>query len=169
MVSLTRPRLADKPTAEVDTWIDAAPRTVWSLVSDIELMPKLSDELYAVEWLDPATGPEVGAAFRGYNRHGGAHWSTVSYIVGYQSNCVFAWAVGDLDNPGAIWRFRLNPDGGGTLLSQGVQIGTSLSGVSMAVQQRPDRERAIVASRLREFQHAMARNLAAIKAIAETH
>ena len=169
MVSPTRYRLADKPTAEMDTWIDADPPTVWTLVSDIELMPKLSDELYAVEWLDPATGPEVGASFRGYNRHGGAHWSTVSHIVGYQTNRVFAWAVGDLDNPGAIWSFSLNPDRGGSLLSQGVQIGTGLSGVSMAVQQRPDRERAIVASRLREFERAMARNLAAIKAIAETH
>ncbi|MBV9318779.1 MAG: SRPBCC family protein [Mycobacterium sp.] len=169
MRSLTRPRLADKPTAEVDTWIDAAPRTVWTLVSDIELMPKLSDELFAVEWLDPATGPEVGASFRGYNRHGSAHWSTVSYIVDYQINRVFAWAVGDPDDPGAIWRFSLKPDRGGTLLSQRVQIGPGQSGVSMAVQERPDREQAIVASRLREFKHGMAHNVAAIKAIAETH
>jgi uncharacterized membrane protein len=58
-------RYADKPTVEVQTWIDAPPSRVWQLVSNIELMPTMSNELQAVEWLDGATEPAVGARFVG--------------------------------------------------------------------------------------------------------
>ena len=54
-------RYADKPTVQVQTWIDASPQRVWELVSDIELMPTMSHELQAIEWLDGATEPAVGA------------------------------------------------------------------------------------------------------------
>lgn len=164
---MTRTRYADKPTTEASTWIDASPEVVWSLVADIELMPTLSDELRSVEWLEPATGPAVGAAFRGYNQHGDGQWSTVSYVVDYEPGQVFAWAVGNVEHPGAIWRFTLGPDGGGTRLTQWVQMGPGRSGVSMAIASRPDQESAIVAGRLRNFREGMTRNLAAIKFLAE--
>jgi hypothetical protein len=164
---VTRVRYADKPTTEVSTWIDAPPKVVWSLVSDIELMPELSDELRAVQWLQPATGPAVGAAFRGDNRQGGGEWSTVSYIVDYEPGRVFAWAVGSVDHPGAIWKFTLRPERGGTNVSQWVQMGPGRSGVSMAIAARPDQELDIVAGRLRNFNRGMVRNVAAIKSIAE--
>jgi hypothetical protein len=164
---MTRVRYADKPTTEVSTWINATPDVVWSLVADIELMPTLSDELRSVEWLQPATGPAVGAAFRGYNQQGTGQWSTVSYIVDYEPGEVFAWAVGNVDNPGAIWRFTLRPERGGTRLTQWVQMGPGRSGVSMAIASRPEQELAIVAGRLRNFNQGMAHNLAAIKALAE--
>ncbi|BCO46835.1 SRPBCC family protein [Mycobacterium intracellulare] len=168
MGGLTRLRLADKPTTEVHTWIDAAPKSVWRLVSDITLMPALSDELYAVEWVPPATGPGLGAAFRGCNRRGDTQWSTVSYIVDYKPVRVFAWAVNHLTKPGAIWRFTLQPDREGTVLNQWVQIGPGQSGVSTAIQAHPDSEQDILVSRLREFDQGMEHNLAVIKAIAET-
>lgn len=160
-------RLADKPTTEAHAWIEATPEAVWSLVGDIELMPTLSDELRSVEWVDPATGPAVGAAFRGRNRRGSGDWTTVSSIVAYEPGREFAWAVGDVDNPGAVWKFTLCPQRGGTLLSQWVQIGLGRSGVSMAIESHPAQEQAILAGRLGDFQQAMTRNLAAIKAMVE--
>jgi Polyketide cyclase / dehydrase and lipid transport len=165
----TRVRYADKPTTEVHTWIDASPELVWILVSDINLMPTLSDELCAVEWVQPATGPAVGSAFRGYSQQGTGQWSTVSTIVSYQPGREFAWAVGDVANPGAIWKFALRPERGGTELSQWVQMGPGRSGVSMAIASRPQLELAIVAGRLRNFARGMAHNLAAIKTMAEQH
>ncbi|OOK64593.1 polyketide cyclase / dehydrase and lipid transport family protein [Mycobacterium kansasii] len=42
---------------EASTWIDADPERVWSLVCDVELMPTLSNELQAVEWVDGPPGP----------------------------------------------------------------------------------------------------------------
>jgi hypothetical protein len=168
MAGLTRLRLADKPTTEVHTRIDAAPTAVWRLVSDIALMPRLSDELYAVEWIPPATGPGLGAAFRGHNRRGDIQWSTISYIVDYQPTTVFAWAVNHLTNPGAIWRFTLHPDQEGTLLTQWVQIGPGQSGVTTAIGAHPDSEQDVLASRLHEFGQGMEHNLAFIKVTAET-
>ena len=67
-VEWTGARYADKPTVEASTWIDADPARVWSLVSDIKLMPTLSNELQAVEWADGAEAPRVGARFIGHNR-----------------------------------------------------------------------------------------------------
>ena len=167
MTNLHRPRLVDKPSVEAHTWIDAPPELVWPLIADITVMPILSEELYAVEWLDPASEPRTGAAFRGHNRRGDTTWTTVSYLVDYQPNHAFAWAVNDLTCPGAIWRFDLTADRGGTTLTQSVQMGSGPSGISMAIERNPDRERAIVASRLRQFSHGMTHNLDAIKAIAE--
>ena len=65
----TGARYADKPTAEVRTWIDAPPRRVWEVVSDIQLMPAMSNELQSIEWLDGATEPAVGARFVGRSKH----------------------------------------------------------------------------------------------------
>jgi hypothetical protein len=49
-------------------------------------------------------------------------------VVEYKLGRVFAWAVEDLANPTAIWRFRLEPRDGGTELSQWVQMGSRVPG-----------------------------------------
>src|SRR5437764_14386338 len=35
----TGARYADKPTVQVETWVEASPAGVWELVADIEVMP----------------------------------------------------------------------------------------------------------------------------------
>ncbi len=78
----TGARYADKPTVEVHTWIAASPTEVWTLVSDIELMPRLSPELQSVEWLDDGGGPALGARFIGRSSHESlGEWATTSHIV----------------------------------------------------------------------------------------
>lgn len=73
----TGARYADKPTAEVHTWIAAAPAHVWALVSDIELMPRMSPELRSVQWLDGRSGPALGARFVGRSKHEAlGEWTT---------------------------------------------------------------------------------------------
>ncbi len=95
-VEWTGARYADKPTVEASTWVDAEPQRVWSLVSDIELMPALSNELQAVEWADGCSGPRLGARFVGHNEHDAiGQWSTTSHIVTCDGPREFAWAVGE--------------------------------------------------------------------------
>jgi Polyketide cyclase / dehydrase and lipid transport len=164
----TGARYADKPTVEVPIEIDAPPERVWVIVSDIAVMPGASPELQAVEWLDGWSGPGLGARFAGYNRHEArGEWSTVSMIVEYDPPRAFAWAVGDPEEPSAIWRFSLEPREGGTLLRQWVQMGPGRSGLSYAIDQMPDKEQKIVFVRLREFEASMGATLAAIKILAE--
>ena len=129
----TGARYADIPNVEVQTWIDAPPRRVWKLVSDIELMPTMSHELQAIEWLDGATEPAVGERFVGHSKHEAlGEWSTTSHVIECEPERVFAWAVEDPANPTAIWRFRLEPKDGGTELSQWMQMGPARSGLSFA-------------------------------------
>jgi len=165
----TGARYADTPTVQTRIWIDAPPGRVWPLVSDIGLMPGMSEELQSVQWLDGAEGPALGARFLGRSRHEAmGEWSTTSSVVEFEPERVFAWAVGDdPGNPGALWRFRLEPSGGGTELSEWMQLGPGRSGLSLAIDQMPDKEQKIVFVRLREFERSMTATLAHIKKLAE--
>jgi len=167
-VEWTGARYADKPTVEVAIKIDAPPERVWPIVSDIEAMPGASPELQAVEWLDGRSGPELGARFAGHNRHEAyGEWSTTSVIVEYDPPRVFAWSVGDPQQPSAVWRFSLEPRDGGTLLRQWMQMGPGRSGLSVAIDRMPDKEQKIVFVRLREFEANMEATLSAVKTLAE--
>ena len=164
----TGARYADKPNVQVQTWIDAPPPRVWALVSDVELMPTMSEELQSVEWLDGAAEAAVGARFVGRSKHealGG--WATTSQVIEYEPERVLAWAVEDPQSPTAIWRFRLEPKDGGTELSQWMQMGPARSGLSFAIDQMPDKEQKIVFVRMREFEQNMTATLAHIKKLAE--
>ena len=57
-------------TGEARVEIDAAPLTVYELISDITRMGDWSPECYRCEWLNGATAAEEGARFRGHNRLG---------------------------------------------------------------------------------------------------
>lgn len=168
-VEWTGARYADSPTVEASTWIDADPARVWSLVSDIKLMPTLSNELQSVEWADGGDGPRVRCArFVGHNEHQAfGRWSTTSQIVACDQHREFAWAVGEPDNPAATWRFRLTLRDGGTTLNYRMQMGPGRSGLSVAIEAMPDKEQKIVFVRLREFETAIDKTLSAIKRLAE--
>ena len=164
----TGARYADKPTVEVRTWIGASPARVWELVSDIGLMPAMSSELQLVAWLDGAAGPAAGARFAARNRHEAlGEWGSTSQVVEFEPGQVFGWAVGDPADPAALWRFRLEPRDGGTELSQWVQLGPGRSGLSLAIEQMPDKEQKIVFVRMREFERNMTFTLDRVKALAE--
>jgi uncharacterized protein YndB with AHSA1/START domain len=165
----TGARYADKPTVEVRTWIDAPPERVWALVSAVELMPSMSEELQAVEWLDGATEPAVGARFVGHSRHEAlGEWATISHVTECEPDRVLTWAVENPDHPTATWRFRLVPRDGGTELSQWMQIGPARSGLSLAIDRMPEKEQKIVFVRMREFERNMTATLDHIKKLAET-
>ena len=164
----TGARYADNPTVQVQTWIGASQRRVWELVSDIELMPTMSQELQSVEWLDGASEPAVGAKFIGRSKHESlGEWATTSHVIECEPERVFAWAVEDPANPTAIWRFRLEPENGGTELSEWMQMGPARSGLSFAIDRMPEKEQKIVFVRMREFEQNMAATLAHIKKLAE--
>ncbi|WP_367046541.1 SRPBCC family protein [Streptomyces sp. Je 1-332] len=165
----TGARYADEPTAEVRTRIAAPPEHVWELVSDIGLMPTLSTELRSVEWLDGASGPTPGARFVGRSEHASfGAWQTTSYVVECEAPRVFAWAVEDPERPSALWRFSLaGADGGGTELTQWMQMGPGRSGLSYAIDRMPEKEQKIVYVRMREFEANMTATLDAIKKLAE--
>ena len=162
-------RHEDRPSVEVELHVAAPPERIWPLVSDIAFVVDPSDELQAVEWEsgdDPE--PAVGRRFVGTNRnrHFG-EWQTMSTVTECDEPRTFAWAVGDLDEPNTVWRFTLRPDGDGTVVVHGMQLGYGDSGLHVAIRRMPDKEDRIVERRMQEFRTALVRNLEAVKQAVE--
>jgi carbon monoxide dehydrogenase subunit G len=155
---------------EVSAGVDIAapPDRVWSVVSDITVMPRLSAELVGVEWADGFTGPALGAKFLGRNRNGViGEWTTLSQIVTYDPPRAFGWAVGPPENAAATWMFELQPIASGTRLAYTARIGPGPSGVTMLIERNPQRARQIIDGRLAQLGSAVAQTLAGIRAIAQ--
>ena len=63
----------------VTVHMHAPPDEVWDLVSDVTRIGSYSPETFEAEWLEGATGPAVGAKFRGHvkrNGKGPTYWTT---------------------------------------------------------------------------------------------
>ena len=60
----------------VERTIAASPDALWKMVSDVTRMGEWSPENTGGTWTKGATGPEVGATFKGANQNGKKSWST---------------------------------------------------------------------------------------------
>jgi uncharacterized protein YndB with AHSA1/START domain len=161
-------RFAERPTVEVEVQVEAPPEQVWPVVADIATPTRFSSELQEAIWLDDFTGAAPGARFKGRNLHPArGEWETTSTIVVCEPARVFAWAVGDPERPSALWRFELEPSGGGTLLRQWAQMGPGPSGVTMLIEQMPDKEERIIERRLEEWRQNMVATVEGVKGLAE--
>jgi hypothetical protein len=52
---------------------------IWNLIADVRNTGRFSPEVFESEWLDGATGPALGARFRGHvrrNEIGPVYWTT---------------------------------------------------------------------------------------------
>src|SRR3989442_3728027 len=87
----------------------APPDRVWQLISDVTQIGRYSPETYEAEWVDGATGPAVGARFRGRNRKGRLKWSTKATVTATDPGREFGFETGD-----TRWRYQMQPSGGGT-------------------------------------------------------
>ncbi len=167
-------RYGEGPSVEVQTVVAAPPEAVWALVADPPLLPRFSDELREVSWLDQtvgpaAGGPAAGARFEGRNSHPkGGTWTTTSTVVVCDPPHRFEWAVGDPDGPSATWGFLLEPVAGGTRLTQWGRMGPGASGLTPAIEAMPDKELRIVERRLQEHEANMTRTVEGIRILAET-
>lgn len=95
--------------------VAAPPGVVYALVADVTRMGRWSPECYHCEWVDGATGPEVGARFRGHNRLGPARWRTTAVVTVAEPGREFAFAVlGADDREQTRWRYTFTPTESGT-------------------------------------------------------
>ena len=101
-------------TGEARIKIDAAPLTVYELVSDISHMGDWSPECYRCEWLHGATTAVAGAKFRGHNRLGKVRWQTDAIITVADPGREFAFTTLHKDGrEETLWRYQFNPVGAG--------------------------------------------------------
>lgn len=159
-------RFADRSEVEVSVDIAAPPSAVWDLVTDINLPARFQREFRRADWIDP--GPALGAAFRGHNARKDLEWETTSWVVSYEPERAFGWAVSDRDNPGATWTYRLDPVDAGTRLTFHRVLGPGPSGITRLIARYPDAEEAIIARRDAEHRAHMQAVVEGIKALAES-
>lgn len=101
--------------ASASLHIDAEPQHVWELVSDITKMGSYSPEVFEAEWLGGATGPAVGARYRGHvkrNERGPTYW-TECEVTECVPGEVFEFAVVFGDRKVNTWRYEFAPGANG--------------------------------------------------------
>lgn len=91
--------------------VEAPAQRVWELVSDLPSMGALSPENTGGRWRAGATGPAVGASFRGSNRNGWRRWSTSVTVTRCEPGRAFAFAVSSTGVPVSEWAYDITADG----------------------------------------------------------
>ena len=86
---------ASAPADQTSLRIAASPQRIYDLVTDVAGMGRLSPECTGGRWLDGATGPAVGARFKGSNKRGFVRWSTTNTVVAAEPGVVFSFETGD--------------------------------------------------------------------------
>lgn len=87
--------------------VAAAPEQVWDLISDLPGMGAYSPENTGGSWQKGATGPAVGAVFRGTNTQGRKSWSTRSVVTRCEPGAAFAFSVSGGGLAVADWSYAV--------------------------------------------------------------
>jgi uncharacterized protein YndB with AHSA1/START domain len=104
--------------SEATIHIDADPTAVYELVADVTRMGEWSPETVSAQWLDGASGPAVGAKFKGKNKRK-MSWSTTCTVIAADAGQEFAFDVGSGDTR---WRYRFESSDGGTEVTESCEI-----------------------------------------------
>ena len=106
-------------TASVSEPVAAPPGVVYDLISDVTRMRSWSPETRRCAWLGGATGPAVGARFKGTNTIGWRRWSTTCTVTAADPGSAFAFRVQYGPMVVAEWRYDIAPDGAaGSLVTE---------------------------------------------------
>jgi len=81
------------PPVSVVREIDSPADTVWAMVSDLARMGEWSPENQGGQWVNGATGPALGARFKGRNANGKKSWGTTVEVVEYDAPRMIAFAL----------------------------------------------------------------------------
>ncbi|MEY2421099.1 MAG: hypothetical protein QOI95_1166 [Acidimicrobiaceae bacterium] len=148
---------------EASVHIDAPPEKVYELVTDVRRMGEWSPECRQCEWLDGATGPAVGARFKGSNRNGLIRWSTKPHVLVADEGREFAFATDVRGKDLTKWSYRFEPDGDGTKVTESFEMLADQPGVVTFVEKTVMR----VKDRKADLENDMRATLTRIKAAVE--
>ncbi|HWM04559.1 MAG TPA: SRPBCC family protein [Actinophytocola sp.] len=108
-----------EPSISRSVDLAADPAEVWAIVTDLPRMGEFSPENIGGSWVGGATGPAVGAEFRGTNRNGAKQWWTKVRVVAYEPMRRFTF---DVRTPFGVrvsrWSYELVPTETGCRLTE---------------------------------------------------
>jgi hypothetical protein len=116
--------LGDSVTVQVN----ADPMTCWNIASDVTRIGELSPETFEAEWLDGATGPAVGAKFRGHvkrNQRGPTYWTTCR-VTQCEPGKVFEFVVVNAGRDVNTWGYSFEEVRGVTMATEYFRLAPSL-------------------------------------------
>lgn len=106
----------------------AAPaQQIWDLIADVRNTGRFSPETFEAQWLGGATGPAVGARFRGHVRRNGigpVYWTTCR-VTECEPAREFGFQVLVGDRPVNHWHYRLTPTADGTDVTESFRMAGS--------------------------------------------
>ncbi len=114
--------------ASVTVAMDAPAEKVWDLVADVRNTGKFSPETFEAEWLEGATGPALGAKFRGHvkrNEIGPIYWTTCR-VTACDPGREFGFEVLLGDRAVNNWHYRFTPVNGGTEVTESFRMNDGL-------------------------------------------
>ena len=97
---------------------------IWDLIADVRNTGRFSPETFEAEWLDGATGPAVGARFRGHvkrNEIGPVYWTTCR-VTACEQGREFGFDVLLGDQPTNHWHYQLTARGDGTDVTESFRL-----------------------------------------------
>lgn len=110
-------------TDTVDRHIEASPEALYELIADVTRTPEITPDIVKVEWLDGAAGPAVGARFKATNKQGrGPNWSNKPVITVLEPGREIAWERTEFAGGTVEWRYRFEPDGSGTRITESYRV-----------------------------------------------
>lgn len=102
----------------------ASPAAVWDLVSDVTRIGEFSPETFEAKWTRGASGPEVGAYFKGHVKRNGV--GPVYWTLCRVTECVpgeaFGFDVVMNDKPINTWTYRIAPAGDGCDVTESFEL-----------------------------------------------
>ncbi len=100
---------------------------IWNLIADVTKTGEFSPEVFESEWLDGATGPALGAKFRGHvrrNEIGPVYWTTCR-VTACEPGREFGFAVLAGETAVNNWHYRLAPTADGTDVTESFRLNQS--------------------------------------------
>ena len=110
--------------ASVTVAMNAPAQEVWELVADIRNTGRFSPETFEAEWLGGATGPAVGATFRGHvkrNEIGPVYWTTCR-VTACEPGREFGFEVLLGDRAVNNWHYHFEPVDDGTEVTESFRM-----------------------------------------------
>jgi hypothetical protein len=128
---------------EVTRVITAPADLLYDIVGDLPRMGELSPENTGGVWLDGATGPAVGARFRGTNSNKNKHWATIVTIDEADRGRALAFRVGVGPMKIARWTYTFEPVDDGTRVTETWTdlrnwMAKKIGGAASGVKDRPE-------------------------------
>ncbi len=98
--------------------VAAPPEVVWPMISDLPRMGEWSPENTGGSWRKGATGPAVGARFKGTNANGKKSWTTSVTVTVCDAPTTFAFRVTSGGASVSTWTYDIVPTATGCTVTE---------------------------------------------------